>query len=137
MGYADTMNVSEGSKQIKASVLLVDDDVLGTEVRAAILRSYGFQVVCAYNSDDGLRLAASGSFPVAILDFDMPVVNGCKLAQEIISRRIKIKLIMLSGHLEPPPESQGLFFAFISKGESIECLLKVLKSGAASCATAA
>jgi len=59
----------------KQRILCVDDDVLGTSMRAEILKEHGFSVVVFHSSLEVTRRDLS-TFNLAILDFEMPGLNG-------------------------------------------------------------
>jgi PleD family two-component response regulator len=59
----------------KQRILCVDDDVLGTSMRAEILKEHGFSVVVFHSPLEVTRRDLS-TFNLAILDFEMPGLNG-------------------------------------------------------------
>src|ERR1700733_11705040 len=59
----------------KHRILCVDDDVLGTNMRAEILEENGYSVVAFHSPLEATRCDLS-TFNLAILDFEMPGLNG-------------------------------------------------------------
>jgi two-component system torCAD operon response regulator TorR len=64
----------------RASVLVVDDDVIAREVMATYLRHAGIDVIEANNAKKGLALATSHPFDLVVLDVNLPDGNGFALA---------------------------------------------------------
>lgn len=63
-----------------------------------MLERLGHTVVCAAASGEQLRTGCDGvAFDLAILDLDMPDVDGLTLAEELWLER-KIPVILVSGH---------------------------------------
>ena len=82
------------------TVLAIDDDYAITELLSIILRSHGFDVLTANNSEDGLRIIAGESPDAITLDLMMPDVNGLEMCKQIraISR---IPILVLSAINDP------------------------------------
>src|SRR6201999_1986668 len=81
-----TMNTSELGFIPK--VLLVDDEVQQLQLRALVMESCGFSVVTAGGPTEAISTMAGGTIEktdVAILDYNMPVMNGTTLAARLRS----------------------------------------------------
>jgi response regulator RpfG family c-di-GMP phosphodiesterase len=66
----------------KHRILCVDDDVLGTTIRAEILKEHGYSVVVFHFPLEATRCDLC-MFNLAILDFETPVLNGRELLLRI------------------------------------------------------
>ena len=53
------------------SALIIDDDARVHEVMTSLLQARGWQVVHAYNPDDGLAQALAHTFTVILLDLNL------------------------------------------------------------------
>ena len=82
------------------TVLAIDDDYAITELLSIILRSHGFDVITANNSEDGLRLIAEKSPNVITLDLMMPDINGWEMCEKIRTFS-KIPILVLSAINDP------------------------------------
>jgi len=113
-----------GSSSLR--VLAVDDNAVNLEVLVTQLTCWGFQVTSATDGDSALAClyaAEADKKPIelAILDMDMPGMNGLDLARTIKSsgRLHNTRLILLSSHSEQQLSSQQLhdygFAASLSK----------------------
>ncbi|MFC1958191.1 response regulator transcription factor [Chloroflexota bacterium] len=68
-------------KQIK--ILLVDDDPDFLEATKAVLESKSYQVVTAYNGEDGLKRVVEERPDLIILDVVMPKKDGFAVCKEL------------------------------------------------------
>jgi CheY-like chemotaxis protein len=82
-------------------VLLVDDNRDGLAARQSILKELNLEVTTADNPSTALDLLAKSEFHLLITDFKMPEMDGAELIQQ--ARRIapNIKIILISGFVEP------------------------------------
>jgi CheY-like chemotaxis protein len=104
-------------------LLLVDDEPHQLELRAYVMQLQGYSV----NAVSDPRLAAvtmaAQQTDLAILDYDMPFINGCDLASQLKRVRPALKIILHSGLVEVPKDNTGHIDAFVSKGEGLPSLL--------------
>src|SRR5574344_547254 len=63
------------------NILIVDDEEDIVESLKFVLESAGFKCFCAYNGEDGLRLAKESNPDLIILDVMMPKINGYKICR--------------------------------------------------------
>ena len=83
-----------------ADVLVIDDDIDSADVLAEIMSEEGHEVRIGYNGQDGLRLAAEHPPALALLDVEMPVLDGPGMAYEMFLHNMGMELvpvILLSG----------------------------------------
>jgi two-component system cell cycle response regulator DivK len=66
-----------------ADVLIIDDDPDNAQALAEILRANGHQVRIGYDGREGLRLASERMPELALLDVEMPKLDGPGLAYEM------------------------------------------------------
>ena len=71
----------------KYCILCVDDDLIGLELRAALLEEQGYSVTAVSCPLMALEHDLS-KFHVAILDFAMPVLNGFQLLLRLRAARL-------------------------------------------------
>ena len=67
----------------KAKILLVDDDVDFVEATKTILEGNSYEVIVAYEGDEGLRKAKEESPDLILLDIIMPVKDGFTAAEQL------------------------------------------------------
>jgi len=83
-----------------ADVLVIDDDLDSADVLAEIMMDAGHDVRIGYNGQDGLRLVAERQPALALLDVEMPILDGPGMAYEMFLHDMGMELvpvILLSG----------------------------------------
>lgn len=82
-------------------IIADDHPIVRQGLRQAIEREPGNKVLAeAGNGQEALDLIKAHRPQVAILDIDMPVLNGFGLAQEIAEQKLDVKIIFLTFHGE-------------------------------------
>ncbi len=61
---------------------------------------------------------------VAVIDYDMPVMNGCVLADYLRARYPNLKVILHSGSVDISESEMSNVHAFVPKGEGVARLLE-------------
>lgn len=83
-----------------ADVLIIDDDLDSADALAELLRAEGHDVRVGYDGQDGLRLAGERIPQVALLDVEMPLLDGPGMAYEMLLRDMgleEVPVVFLSG----------------------------------------
>ncbi|WP_068094599.1 response regulator [Novosphingobium rosa] len=91
------------NQEIKATVLVVEDETLVRLYGMDILEDAGFRVLDAGNADEAIAVLQSHD-EVSLLfsDIDMPgSMNGLELAHVVHDRWPNIRLLLTSGHRQP------------------------------------
>ena len=121
--------VKRFERVVPAKVLLVDDDLRQLETCACILTMGGFPVLTARGPVEALSLATKlEEFDVAVIDYEMPVMNGAALAERLKSKLPKLCVVLYSAALSIPASDLETVDTVISKGEGITALLRQLWS---------
>jgi CheY-like chemotaxis protein len=98
--------MSEGERTVapalRRRVLVVDDDPRSRLVLADVCRAEGWDVVEAENGAQALELAAAGGVDVALLDVQMPVLDGCETCRRLKAApaTAPIPVLMVTGLAE-------------------------------------
>ena len=84
----------------KAKILLVDDDIDFVEATKTILESKPYEVIVAYEGDEGLRKARKEKPDLVLLDIIMPVKDGFTAAEQFKKdpQLAKIPVIILTSY---------------------------------------
>lgn len=61
---------------------------------------------------------------VAVLDYDMPVMNGCVLANRLRATYPELKIILYSGAIDIPENEMTSVDVFVSKSDGMDALLR-------------
>ena len=67
----------------KAKILLVDDDIDFVESTKIILESKPYEVIVAYEGDEGLQKAREENPDLILLDIIMPIKDGFTAAEQL------------------------------------------------------
>jgi CheY-like chemotaxis protein len=114
------------AKVHKHRILCVDDDILGTTIRAEILREQGYSVV-VYHSPLAVTQCDLSIFNLAILDFEMPGLNGLQLLLRMRALGARFPIVLLTGCLATVShEDLALFAQCIDKGMPVDYLLDTI-----------
>ena len=81
-----------------APILIVDDNRDACTVAARLLRSYGYEADVAYDGESALRLADQKFYALAIIDYQMPDMNGVELFRQMMHVQQDIVGVFLTGH---------------------------------------
>ena len=102
----------------KPSLLCVDDDAQCLSIRKIMLEAFGFNVTTSTDPRQGLRMHANRHYDAAILDFQMPYMDGGELAKAMKMARPDVPVVILSGLPYLPDETPQYYDKFICKTES-------------------
>jgi DNA-binding NtrC family response regulator len=79
-------------------ILLVDDEIKFLNAIANRLTIKGFDVTTADNGDAAIEAAEEGGFDVAVVDVQMPGMDGAQVLKILKENHKFIEIIMLTGH---------------------------------------
>lgn len=123
MSTIDLQSASAG--QPACDVLIVEDDALQAEELACFLSRAGLGVEILHDGSMGLHRAAVAKPRVAVLDYNMPGLDGAKVAERIRAVSPGTAVIMMSGRIGRPSDATlgrlGIF-AFVNKPVSLPSL---------------
>lgn len=117
----------------KGKVLVVEDDRSLADVLAYNLRAAGYEVIVAYDGQDGITQAQLKSPDVVILDLMLPVVDGldvCKRLRADATTRDML-IIFLTAKAEETDELIGFSIGaddYVTKPFSVKVLLERIKA---------
>jgi DNA-binding NtrC family response regulator len=111
----------------KPKLLCVDDDAHFLKLRRLFLEAFGFQVVTSTEPRQAMRLFRRTRFDAAVIDFQMPQMNGAELAKEFKQRRPEVPIAILSGMSDVPTDAPQYHDRFISKTEPGPQLVKQIQ----------
>ncbi len=86
------------SNENKIKLLMVDDEVKFLESISKRLVLKNFDVTTASNGKEAIASAEIGLFDVAIVDFQMPGMDGAQVLKALKDKHKYLEIIMLTGH---------------------------------------
>jgi DNA-binding NtrC family response regulator len=86
------------SSQNKIRLLMVDDEVKFLESISKRLVLKNFDVTTAATGKEAITSAEKGLFDVAVVDFQMPGMDGAQVLKALKDKHKYLEIIMLTGH---------------------------------------
>ena len=112
-----------------ATILCIDDDRRILETNRALLSQKGHTVLIASDGTTGIALARQHGVDLAVLDFNMPVMDGNEVAQVLMKENPKLPVVILTGYPYELHESlKWCADAVLEKGHGPEALLSTLRN---------
>jgi CheY-like chemotaxis protein len=109
------------------TILCIDDEALGLQIRRAVLERAGYQVLIAIDGPAGLALFRSEPVDGVVLDYYMPEMDGAEVAQTMRRERPDVPIMLLSAYINLPTEVVQLVDMTLLKGEGPLELLEKLR----------
>jgi DNA-binding NtrC family response regulator len=118
------------SNENKIKLLMVDDEVKFLESISKRLALKNFDVTMAATGKEAIESAEKGFFDVAVVDFQMPGMDGVQVLNALKERHKYLEIIMLTGHatVDSAVECTKLgAFKYLEKPYNFEKLVEVIQ----------
>ena len=89
-------------------ILLIDDEAGYREILAKRLRKQNFKVICVGSGEEALEIIQKEHMDIALLDVQMPGMNGQETLCEIKKLMPTIEVIMLTGQADMEIAQTGI-----------------------------
>ena len=91
------------------TIMVVDDEALILEIVEAFIEQLGHKVLLASSGHEALKVAREHDSKVDLLltDVIMPNMNGLELAEAMVADSPDVKIIFMSGCLQPAIEARN------------------------------
>lgn len=109
------------------TILCIDDEALGLQIRRTVLEHAGYRVLIAEDGPTGLTLFRGHSIDGVVLDYYMPDMDGGAVAEAMRRERPDVPIMLLSAYINLPPETVALVDVTLLKGEGPAELLEKLR----------
>jgi len=114
-----TSSEEEMVARVSLRVLLVDDNAMVRQVVSRVLRQNGHTVVDVASGEGAVeRDVTTGPFDLLITDLVMPTMSGRALADAVLARHPKTRVLLISGYSDDEVARYGIErgrFAFLAK----------------------
>jgi DNA-binding NtrC family response regulator len=101
-------------------VLVVDDEKTTTDTLTVIFRDHGYQARGVYSAEEAVDVIADWQPNLALLDVNLPRMNGVDLAIALKASAPKCRVLLFSGY----PNTEDLLNAAAEKGHLFEMIAK-------------
>ena len=91
-------------------ILLVEDNREYIDMLKKILSEHGYQVITAYNGEDGLEILKKdkSSIDIIITDLHMPGISGLEFAKEVFLKKItEAPIVILTTETSAKMKKEG------------------------------
>lgn len=122
---------SPASQSMPMSILLVEDDALVADVLCEMLQRLGHRVAHVHQGMLALSELAVRDFDLALIDLDLPGIDGLELARLIFIEGLSLPLVALTARTDKQAESAAMAVgmkAFIRKPVSASDLEALIQT---------
>lgn len=110
------------------TILVVDDEQPIRELLTVILTGEGYEVVCAADGEEGLRLANRTKHDAILLDLKMPVMDGTEFARRYRTSGGSKPIVVITATREPEEKAAEMDpCAYLAKPFELQSLLESLR----------
>lgn len=91
-------------------ILLVEDNPINQELAYDLLTAVGFEVLCAADADEGIKIAQNSTPDLILMDLVLPGKDGLAATQELKSdpRTMDIPIIAVTAHAMPEDRERAM-----------------------------
>ena len=122
--------MTQGMKQKKVRVLIVDDEINFSSVVSEELTNEGFYVEQASDGKDALKLLQQGEYDVVLLDINMPQLSGIDVLKKFQRDDLPPEFIMITGYASVQTAIEAMklgAYDYITKPYRIEKLKTLIE----------
>jgi CheY-like chemotaxis protein len=111
-------------------ILVIDDNAEARELLKDILTDRGYQILEAGDGEQALAVMSSAQVHMAIVDLDMPKMNGIEFSKRAKAARPDLPIIMVTAYSQfyvPADILASGIDAFLQKPLDLSRLLKAIE----------
>jgi CheY-like chemotaxis protein len=109
------------------TILCIDDEALGLQIRRAVLERAGYKVFTAVDGKTGLDLFASAPVDAVLLDYLMPGMDGGEVAVAMRDIKPEVPILLHSACVDLPQLVLEIVNSTLAKGEGPETMIARLQ----------
>src|SRR5262245_54842841 len=113
-----------------ARILVIDDDADLSRSLQDQLEAHGHQVECLERAEQAPELLVTTDFDLVLLDNMMPGMSGLEFLQALQERRLRIPVILMTGHTTTDTAIQAInlgAFDYVIKPANYDLLFHDLR----------
>ena len=111
----------------RTTVFYVDDNPKSSRLLASVLEECGFRVIAKNDPIEALALCQRTHFDLALLDYEMPLMSGSRLAREIKFLVPDVPVVLISGRSSLPSAELAFVDAHFGFGTVLDDLLWTMR----------
>jgi CheY-like chemotaxis protein len=111
----------------RTTVFYVDDNPKSSRLLTNILEQGGFRVIMNNDPIEALALCQATYFDLALLDYEMPLMSGAQLAQEIKFLVPDVPVVLISGRSALPSTELVFVDVHFGLGTALDDLLWTMR----------
>ena len=111
----------------RTTVFYVDDNPKSSRLLTSVLEECGFRVITKNDPIEALALCQRTCFDLALLDYEMPLMSGSRLAQEIKFLVPDVPVVLISGRSTLPDAELTFVDAHFGFGTVLDDLLWTMR----------
>ena len=102
--------VAEETKEVKKSIIVVEDSITSRMLLKNILETAGYEVTTAIDGVDGFTKLKENTFDAVVSDIDMPRMNGFDLTAKIRSDKVlsEIPIVLVTSLSKREDKERGI-----------------------------
>jgi two-component system, response regulator YesN len=116
--------------KIGSTILIVEDNATFRELVQEVMGEHGFRVVEAANGAEALEVMEKIPTQAAIVDLEMPVMNGLEFTKRVKEKTPEYPIILVTAYAafhSPEEILAANVDAFLQKPISMDKLVKVIE----------
>jgi CheY-like chemotaxis protein len=111
----------------ETTIFYVDDNPKSSRLLTSVLEECGFRVITKNDPIEALELCTRLYFDLALLDYEMPLMTGARLAEEIKYLVPDVPVVLISGRSSLPPSELVFVDAHFGFGTALDDLLWTMR----------
>ena len=111
----------------RTTVFYVDDNPKSSRLLTSVLEECGFRVIAKNDPIEALALCQRIHFDLALLDYEMPLMSGSRLAQEIKFLVPDVPVVLISGRSTLPAAELAFVDAHFGFGTALDDLVWTMR----------
>lgn len=112
-------------------ILVVEDDLDLNRFVCASLRAVGYEVLSAFDGEEGLRQMENAKFDLLLTDVMMPKMNGFELAESVRAADKTMPIVFMTAKDDKPSKMLGYNIGideYVTKPFDVDILLMTIKA---------